>query len=50
MYGEEGEIEYGGSSELKNKFYYNLDECIDLYFSGNKPDEFLSNYSDEEKF
>ena len=50
MFGEEGEIEYGGTSKLKNKFFYDLDECIDLYFSGNKPDDFLSEYSKEETF
>ena len=36
--------------KIKNKFFYDLDECIDLYFSGNKPDDFLSEYSKEETF
>ncbi len=50
MFGEEGEVEYGGTSKLKNKHYYDLDDCIELYFSGQKPDDFLSDFSDQDKY
>ena len=50
MFGEEGEIEYGGTSKLKNKFYYDLEDCIEIYFSGNRPERFLSRLNEEEKY
>jgi N-acetyl sugar amidotransferase len=35
MYGEDGEVEYGGSSLTKNQPYYTLDYARDIYLSGN---------------
>ncbi|MCZ2484746.1 N-acetyl sugar amidotransferase [Aquirufa antheringensis] len=43
MFGEEGEVEYGGSSKLKNKATYNLEDSIKLYLSGQDPKEFTDN-------
>jgi N-acetyl sugar amidotransferase len=34
MYGEEGEVEYGGSIKLKNKSVYDIDDIVDFYLSG----------------
>ena len=34
MYGEEGEVEYGGSTELKNQALYTMDHIKRLYLSG----------------
>lgn len=41
MFGEEGETEYGGSSALKNKATYDIEESIRLYLSGVDPRDFL---------
>lgn len=50
MFGEEGEMEYGGSTNLKNKYYYDIDDCIKLYLSGNNPLDFLGELTPAEKF
>jgi len=43
FFGEEGETEYGGSTKLINKFFYNVNDSIKLYLSGSNPRK-LSNY------
>lgn len=43
FFGEEGETEYGGSTKLINKFFYNVNDSIKLYLSGSDPRK-LSNY------
>lgn len=41
MYGEDGEVEYGGSSESKNRPSYDVGYAIRVYLSGNDPDAFV---------
>lgn len=41
MYGEEGEVEYGGSSELKNSALYTIEHVKRLYLSGISVDTML---------
>jgi N-acetyl sugar amidotransferase len=50
MFGEEGEVEYGGSSKLKSKSTYSLEESINLYLSGNDPKSFISAYDDKDLY
>ena len=50
MFGEEGEAEYGGSGELKNKACYDLDTSIKLYLSGNDPNYYLGEFSKEDTY
>jgi len=49
MFGEEGETEYGGSTKLKNKATYDIEDSIKLYLSGNDPREFVKEYNFSEK-
>lgn len=44
MYGEEGEVEYGGSTELKNTATYGLEHVKRLYLSGIDLDELCSGF------
>src|SRR6185436_17769884 len=50
MYGEDGEVEYGGSTETKNQWSYSVEYAIRVYLSGQDPTEMLrklgGNYSD----
>tara|TARA_B100000315_G_scaffold127921_1_gene117643 strand:+ start:15767 stop:16906 length:1140 start_codon:yes stop_codon:yes gene_type:complete len=39
MWGEEGESEYGGSSQMADKTHFSREERIKFYFEGNDPDE-----------
>ena len=41
MFGEEGETEYGGSTELRYKPYYDTDFAIKIYTFGNDPASYL---------
>ncbi len=41
MYGEDGEIEYGGSTETKNQWSYSMAYAIRVYLSGHDPMEEL---------
>ena len=50
MFGEEGEVEYGGDTKLKNQACYNLEDSIKFYLSGNDPSEILNEYNDAETF
>lgn len=50
MFGEEGEVEYGGSSKLKSKATYDLEDSIKLYLSGQDPKEFIDKYSDKDLY
>ena len=38
IYGEDGEIEYGGSSETKNKAVFDLEYMVRVYFEGGYSD------------
>jgi len=49
MFGEEGETEYGGSSALKNKATYGIEESVKLYLSGNDPRKLAEEHGFEEK-
>lgn len=48
MYGEEGEVEYGGSTELKNVATYSLEHVKRLYLSGIDLSDISSQISQEE--
>ncbi len=37
MYGEDGEVEYGGSTETKNQYWYSVAYAIRVYLSGHDP-------------
>lgn len=50
MFGEEGESEYGGSSKLKHKPTYDLDDSIKMYLSGNDPSRFLDRFSEKDLY
>ena len=45
MFGEDGEVEYGGDSKLKNSAVYNIEDSIKLYLSGVNPDRFKDDFS-----
>jgi N-acetyl sugar amidotransferase len=49
MWGEDGEMEYGGVSKLKNEVSYALEDSINIYLSGVDPNQFLSNKISQEK-
>lgn len=48
MYGEEGEVEYGGSTELKNVATYSIDHIKRLYLSGISLEDINENVSQDE--
>lgn len=48
MYGEEGEVEYGGTTELKNKVSYTIDDTIKYYLSGVNPTTYLNEFNENE--
>lgn len=50
MFGEEGEVEYGGTSKLKSSATYNLEDSIKLYLSGQDPKSFIDKFSDKDLF
>ena len=50
MFGEEGEVEYGGSTTLKHKPFYELDDSIKLYLSGNDPRRFVGQFTEQELY
>ncbi|MBR2526667.1 N-acetyl sugar amidotransferase [bacterium] len=50
MYGEEGEVEYGGSTELKNKPIYTVDDTVRFYLSGVHPNTYLDKYTEKELY
>lgn len=50
MYGEEGEVEYGGSTALKNQATYSVDDTIRLYLSGVSPETYLEHFNANELY
>lgn len=48
MFGEEGETEYGGTTELRYKPYYDTDFAINIYTYGFQPEEAIREYSKQE--
>lgn len=50
MFGEDGEVEYGGSSKLKYSAVYDIEDSVKLYLSGINPDQFKNEYSDKELY
>lgn len=49
MFGEEGETEYGGVTDLRYTPYYDVDFSIKIYTEGNNPKDFLKGkYSEQE--
>lgn len=37
MYGEDGEVEYGGSTQTKNQYWYDVKYGVEVYLSGQDP-------------
>ena len=50
MYGEEGEVEYGGTTKLKNVPNYSIEDTIEFYLSGIDPRIYLQFFSEKELF
>ena len=50
MYGEEGEVEYGGSTKLKNTATYTIEDTVNLYLSGVHPETYLEFFPEKELF
>lgn len=48
MYGEEGEVEYGGSTKLKNSPVYTIEDTVKFYLSGVDLHAYLSDYSEKD--
>jgi N-acetyl sugar amidotransferase len=48
MWGEDGDVEYGGSTETKNKPFPDLEYQIKINLSGNDPKKYLNEYSGKE--
>lgn len=48
MFGEEGETEYGGSTEMRYTPYYDSDFAIKIYTEGNDPKRFVNNRHENE--
>ena len=49
MFGEEGETEYGGTTEMRYQPYYDTDYAIKIYTEGNNPRDFIKGqYSERE--
>ena len=47
MFGEEGETEYGGLTEMRYVPYYDTDFAIKIYTEGNDPKSFISSENSE---
>jgi N-acetyl sugar amidotransferase len=50
MFAEEGETEYGGSTKLKNKSTYDVEDSIELYLSGVDPSKYLGDFTRKELY
>lgn len=50
MWGEEGETEYGGSTKLKHKACYDIEDSINIYLSGVSASEYLTEFSEKELY
>ncbi|MDY0193547.1 MAG: N-acetyl sugar amidotransferase [Aliarcobacter butzleri] len=50
MFAEEGETEYGGSTKLKNKSTYELEDSINIYLSGVDPKKYLDKFTQKELY
>jgi N-acetyl sugar amidotransferase len=50
MYGEDGEVEYGGSTETRSKMAYDKNYAQRIYLSGHPLDFYLSDFSENDKY
>jgi N-acetyl sugar amidotransferase len=50
FFGEEGETEYGGSTKLNNKFFYNVNDSINFYLAGEDPKKISDYFSAKELY
>lgn len=48
MFGEEGETEYGGATDLRYTPYYDIDFAIRIYTYGNDPKKYAQHYNERE--
>lgn len=50
MYGEDGEVEYGGSPETKMKAAYDKEYASRIYLSGYPLEHYLSDFSEKDRY
>ena len=50
MFGEDGEVEYGGSSKLKNSAVYAIEDSIRFYLSGVNPNQFKGEFTNQQLY
>lgn len=50
MFGEEGETEYGGTTELRYTPYYDIDYAIEIYTYGNNPRDYIKDHDERELY
>ncbi len=51
IYGEDGEVEYGGTTETKNRMVYSIDYTNRIYFEGNyNVAKYLSEFSEKDLY
>ena len=50
FYGEDGEVEYGGSTETKNKASYEIEYIKRVYFEGGLPESITNRFSKSELY
>jgi N-acetyl sugar amidotransferase len=51
IYGEDGEVEYGGSTETKNRISYSIDYTNRIYFEGNyNVNNYLGQFSEKDLY
>jgi len=50
MFGEEGEVEYGGTTKLKDRACYDLEDSVRIYLSGNDPRRLVGEFTEKELY
>lgn len=50
MFAEEGESEYGGTTKLKNKHTYDIEDSINIYLSGVNPEKYSNKFTEKELY
>lgn len=50
FYGEDGEVEYGGSAQSKNRSIFNIDYIKKIYLEGNYENTFKDIFSEQELY
>jgi N-acetyl sugar amidotransferase len=50
MFGEDGEVEYGGNTKLKNTPIYDIEHSIKIYLSGIDPDQYKHEFTEKDLY